>query len=163
MAEFTLDYILDWFKNYFESVRVNQGDLKTVPKLREFFASDLIVTMYSTPSSPPPKTFTRDELLMSFVHPGLQEDLIPNYYVVDLERMITVVQFEIQFKDIPSGKTWDSLQASAHYHLKVDTTGKLKIHRIHYWTEQLPVDLFEYWKKYREKALADYAISFLSS
>jgi len=156
------EYILKWFDGYFEDVRKNQGDLKTVPNLKKYFTSDFELTMYTAPSAPPAKSMSRDALLISFVHPGLQEDVVPQYYVVDLKQMIVAVQFEIRFSDRPSGKKWPPLQASAHYHLTVDNNKDLKIRKILYWTEALPADLFEYWGKYREEALTAHALSFIT-
>ena len=106
---------------------------------------------------------SRDALLISFVHPGLFEEIIPKYYVIDLKQMIVAVQFEIRFSDEPSAKEWDPIQASAHYHLFVDESGDLKIRQIHYWTEALPRDLFEYWAKYRGEALAKIAAGFINT
>ena len=159
----TYKNIKNWFENYFSDICKYQGNLKTVPRLKKFFASDLELTMYSIPSPQPRKPMTRDELLISFVHPGLQEDLIPNYYSIDVEQLIVVVQFEIRFNDKPSGKIWEPLQASAHYHLTVDDNGDLKIRKIHYWTEPLPEDLFEYWERHRNEALRDYAVGYINS
>jgi hypothetical protein len=118
--------------------------------------------MYTAPSAPPAKAMSRDALLISFVHPGLQEDIFPHHYAVDLIKMIVAVQFEIRFSDKPSGKTWAPLQASAHYHLITDENKELKIRRIQYWTEALPGDLFEYWAKHREEALTAHALSFIN-
>ena len=160
--EITRENILKWFDGYFEDVRKNQGDLKTVPNLKKYFTSDFELTMYTAPSAPPAKSMSRDALLISFVHPGLQEDVVPQYYVVDLKQMIVAVQFEIRFSDRPSGKKWPPLQASAHYHLTVDNNKDLKIRKILYWTEALPADLFEYWGKYREEALTAHALSFIT-
>jgi hypothetical protein len=160
--ELTYGNILKWFDGYFEDVRKNQGDLKTVPNLRKYFTPDLELMMYTAPSAPPAKAMSRDALLVSFVHPGLQEDIEPHYCAVDLTKMIVVVQFEIRFSDKPSGKTWAPLQASAHYHLVVDENKELKIRKIFYWTEALPGDLFEYWAKHREEALTAYALSFIN-
>jgi len=106
---------------------------------------------------------SRDALLLSFVHPGLQEDIVPQSYVVDLKQMAVAVRFEIRFRDIPSGKSWPPLQASAHYHLAVDESKELIIRRIHYWTEALPGDLFEFWGKHRDEALAAHALRYLNS
>lgn len=161
--ELTYENIKKWFENYFNDICKYQGDLKTVPKLKKFFASDLELTMYSIPSPQPREPMTRDALLMSFVHPGLQEDLIPRDYSIDVTQLIVVVQFEIRFSDKPSGKIWKPLQASAHYHLTVDENMDLKIQKIHYWTEPLPEDLFEYWEKYRNEALSDYAMDYINS
>jgi hypothetical protein len=160
--EFTYEEILKWFEGYFEDVRKNQGDLNTVPKLKKYFTSDLELMMYTSPSAPPVKAMSRDALLLSFVHPGLQEDIVPKCYVVDLKQRIVAMQFEIHFYDKPSGKDWTPLQASAHYHLVLDEKQELKIRRIHYWTEALPSDLFEYWSKHREEALAIHAIGYLN-
>jgi hypothetical protein len=161
--EFTYEDILKWFDRYFEDVRKNQGDLNTVPKLKKYFAPDLELMMYTSPSAPPVKPMSRDALLLSFIHPGLQEDIVPRCYAVDLKQMIVAVQFEIHFYDKPSGKDWRPLQASAHYHLVLDEKKELIISRIHYWTEALPADLFEFWSKHRDEALAAHAIGFINS
>ena len=161
--ELTYENVSRWFDVYFEDVHKSQGDLATVPNLRKYFDADLELTMYTSPSSPPAVLMSRDALLVSFVHPGLFEEIIPKYYVIDLKQMIVVVQFEIRFSDEPSGKKWAPLQASAHYHLEVDESADLKIRRIHYWTEALPVDLFEFWGKYREAALTRLATEYINS
>ena len=157
----TYENISKWFDVYFEDVRKSQGDLATVPNLRKYFASDFELTMYTAPS--PRVSMSRDALLMSFVHPGLYEEIVPRYYAVDLKQMIVVVQFEIRFSDEPSGEKWAPLQASAHYHLIVDENKDLKIRRIYYWTEALPEDVFEFWAKRRDEALTKYAISYINA
>ncbi len=161
--EITYESIKNWFENYFDDICKYQGNLDTVPRLKIFFTPDLKLTMYTPPSPQPKKTMTRDELLISFIHPGLQEDLIPHYYSIDVNQLIVVVQFEIRFKDKPSGKTWEPLQASAHYHLTVEDNKDLKIRKIHYWTEPLPGDLFEYWSRHRDEALRDCAMEYINS
>jgi hypothetical protein len=161
--EFTYENILKWFDTYFEDVRKNQGALETVPKLKKYFAADMELRMYTAPSGPPVKPMSRDALLLSFVHPGLQEDILPQCFAVDTKQMVVAVQFEIRFSDKPSGRAWTPLQASAHYHLVVDEYGQLKIRRIHYWTEPLPGDLFEFWSKHRDEALAAQAISLFNA
>jgi len=161
--EFTYENILKWFDDYFEEVRRSQGALETVPNLKKYFAPDLQLMMYTAPSAPPVKPMTRDALLLSFVHPGLHEDIIPKHFVVDVKQKIVAVQFEIRFSDKPSGKEWTPLQASAHYHLVVDENKTLKIGRIQYWTEALPGDLFEFWAKHRDEALGAHAIRFINT
>jgi hypothetical protein len=161
--ELTYENVSRWFDVYFEDVHKNQGDLETVPNLKKYFAPDLELMMYTSPASPPAALMSRDALLVSFVHPGLFEEIIPKCYAIDLRQMMVVVQFEIRFSDDPSGKTWAPLQASAHYHLVVDENEDLKIRRIHYWTETLPVDLFEIWARHREEALTGLAINYINS
>ncbi len=160
--EWTYDNISRWFDAYFEDVRKNQGDLKTVPNLKKYFASDMELMMYTSPAPPPRKPMSRDALLLSFVHPGLQEDILPGFYAIDVKRMIIAVQFEIHFGDKPSGTKWAPLQASAHYHLVIDENRELKIRRIYYWTEALPEDLFEIWAQRRNEALSRHALEYIN-
>ena len=161
--EVTYENIFKWFEGYFEDVRKSQGAIETVPNLKRYFTPDLELMMYTAPSPPPVKPMSRDALLLSFVHPGLQEDILPRCYVIDVKQMIVVVQFEIRFRDKPSRKEWIPLQASAHYHLVMDEKKELKIRRIHYWTEALPADVFEFWSKHRDEALAAHALSFINA
>jgi hypothetical protein len=161
--ELTYENIAKWFDAYFEDVCKSQGDLKTVPNLKKYFASDLELMMYTPPSSSSGKLMTRDALLISFVHPGLYEEIVPRYFAIDVRQMIVAVQFEIRFDDRPSQKQWAPLQASAHYHLVLDENMDLKIRRIYYWTETLPVDLFEIWAQRRNEALAQYALNFINA
>jgi hypothetical protein len=161
--ELTYENVSRWFDVYFEDVHKNQGDLETVPNLKKYFAPDLELMMYTSPASPPAALMSRDALLVSFVHPGLFEEIIPKYYAIDLKQMIVVVQFEICFRDELSGKKWPPIQASAHYHLEADENSDIQIRRIHYWTEALPVDLFEFWGKYREAALTRLATEYINS
>jgi hypothetical protein len=96
------------------------------------------------------------------VHPGLREDIVPRYYVIDLRPMIVVVQFEIRFYDEPLEKHWSPIQASAHYHLTQDGNGDLKILRIEYWTEAIADDVFEVWGRRRTEALTKYAMTYIT-
>jgi hypothetical protein len=84
------------------------------------------------------------------------------YYAIDLEKNIAVVQFEIQFVEAASGRAWPALQASCHYHLVVDDTGEIRIGKIKYWTQSHnPEDdyaaLFEEWAAAKDRALAEFA------
>lgn len=160
--ELTYEDISKWFDAYFEDIRKSQGDLKTVPNLKKFFTSDMELMMYTSPSPPPRKPMSRDALLISFVHPGLHEDIVPRCYAIDVKQMIVAVQFEIRFADKPSGTMWAPLQASAHYHLVVDGNKDLKIRKIYYWTETLPENLFEIWAQRRNEALTLHALNFIN-
>ena len=162
--ESTYENVLKWFDVYFKDINNNQGDLKTVPNLKKYFASEIEFLMYTSPRTPTAeKPMPREDFLMLFVHPGLHEELIPRYSVVDVKQMIVVVQFEIRFSDKPSGKSWPPIQASAHYHLVLDKNKDLKIGKIHYWTEALPEEVFEFWAKRRDEALTEYAMSYINA
>lgn len=161
--EHTYETIAAWFDGYFRDVRRYQGNLETVSHLKKYFTPDFELLMYTSPSSPPVKPMSRDALLMSFVHPGLYEDIQSHYYAIDLKLMIVVVQFEIRFTDKPSGKSWAPIQASAHYHLTVNEAQDLVIRRIQYWTESLSPEIFEFWTRHREEALTTHAMTFINA
>lgn len=160
--EITREAVLAWFDAYFRDVDLNQGSIENVPNLTKYFAPDLEFVMHTAPPSSTTVPRSRDSLLVSFVHPGLHEALTPRYYVVDLEQMIVVVQFEIRFRDEPTGRDWPPIQASAHYHLEAGGKHGLRIRKIHYWTGPLPTEIMEVWAERRKDALMACAVSYIS-
>ena len=153
--EITYDNIVKWFDAYFEAFNTNAGPLKTVPQMDKYFTPDLEFWGYNSPGKRPS---TKEELLMTMVHPGLHEHLTPREYLVDLKKMIVVVQFQVQFSDQPSGKVWPAKQTSTHYHLVLDENKELKIKTILYFMEHRPAEESDYkvlWAKYRDQALAE--------
>jgi hypothetical protein len=161
--EWTYDEIAQWFEKYFEAVCKYQGSIDTVSNLKEYFSADLELLMYTAPSSPPAVSMSRDELLISFIHPGLQEDIVPRNYAIDTKKLIVAVQFTIHFVDKPTVRKWPPIQASAHYHLIVDANRELKIAKIFYWTDKLPEDLFGIWGERREEALKNCVLQSIHS
>ena len=147
--------VTQWFDAYFKAFNENSGLLETVPNMQKYFAPELEFWPYNMAVAERPSS--REELLMTMVHPGLHEELTPREYIVDLDRMVVVVQFQLQFNDENTGKVWPAKQASAHYHLTTDENNDLKIKKIVYFTEAgQPGEsgpMMEIWKNYREKAL----------
>jgi hypothetical protein len=164
--EFNYENAVKWFDIYFEEVNKNQGSLEVVPNLKKYFTPDFEFMMYTAPPFVKPP-LSREDLLILFVHPGLHEALRPQYYVVDVKRMMVVVQFELQFTDEVSGKTWQPKQASAHYHLVLDENRDLKIKKIQYWTETNPSEdygpMYTLWNESKEKALTELAIKHINT
>jgi hypothetical protein len=157
VLEFTYDAAVQWFDAYFRFFNKYSGPLETVPNMEKFFTADLEFWPFNMPNTEQP--LSREQLLMTMVHPGLHEILTPREYVVDLERMVVVVHFQLQFKDDASGRVWPARQASAHYYLVMDDNKNIKIKKIVYFTEAHAPDdhkvLREIWAKYREQALAE--------
>jgi hypothetical protein len=161
----TREQISAWLDGYFAAANDKQGPLASVAGLRRYFSEDFEFWMYTPPPflTPP---LSRDELLMTFVHPGIHERLTPKYYVIDLDSLVAVVQFELCFTHKESGRSWRPLQASAHYHLEVDGQGDIMIGKIQYWTEShRPGDdfesLFELWNRDKEQALEEFGTTYL--
>jgi hypothetical protein len=157
--ELTYENITKWFDEYYDAFNRNAGPLKTAPNMEKYFAPELEFWPYNMPGTTRPSS--REDLLMTMIHPGLHEELTPLEYVVDLKRLVAVVKFQLQFNDEPSGKVWPAKLASCHYHLKQDENGDLKITKIVYFTERASADeaegqaeMMELWHKYREQALA---------
>ncbi len=151
----TYDNIVKWFDVYFDTFNNNQGNFDTVPAIAKYFLPDLEFWGYNALGKRPSN---KEELLMTMIHPGLHEHLTPREYIVDLKKLIVVVQFQVQFKDEPSGKVWPAKQTSTHYHLVQDDKGELKIKKILYFMEHRPASEGDYkvlWAKYREQAVAE--------
>jgi hypothetical protein len=161
----TYENIVSWFNDYFRAFNKNAGPLTTVPNMQQYFAPDMEFWPYNMAGTEHPSS--REDLLMTMVHPGLHEELTPREYIVDLKRLVTVVQFQLQFNDEPSGQVWPAKQASAHYHLVLDEDKNLKIKKIVYFTEAgLPGEsgsMMEIWRKYREEALAELAKKWIAA
>ncbi len=158
--------IASWLDEYFEAANAKQGPVESVAELGKYFAKDLEFWMYT---APPFITLplSREGLLMTFVHPGIYEKLIPKYYVIDTDSMVAVVQFELRFRDEESGKTWRPLQASAHYHLRADAHEDIRIAKIQYWTESHAdgddfESLFQLWNSAKEEALVEFGTTYFN-
>jgi len=152
----TREALIKWFDAYFESFNRNNGPLTTVVKMKQYFTPDLEFWPYNMSG---PKPSYREALLITMVHPGLHEHLTPLEYTVDLSKMIVVVQFKVQFADVPSGKVWPPKFTSTHYHLVLDETDQPKIKKIIYFMEHRPVEESVYrslWTEYREKEFAEH-------
>ncbi|MBN1628781.1 MAG: hypothetical protein JW990_03360 [Thermoleophilia bacterium] len=151
--------IVDWLDGYFRAVNDHQGAAQSVVKLREYFSEDLEFRMHTAAESEfMSAPLTRQQLLISFVHPGLVERITPNYYVIDTRTMKAVVQFSIVFGDETTGREWPAKEASAHYHLSSDAEGRLQIATIRYWTEIFGDEfrpMFEQWERGRGEVLAE--------
>ena len=158
----TREQISKWLDAYFEAANRLQGEVESVAELSRYFAPDMQFIMYTPPPFMTPP-LSREELLMTFVHPGIHEQLTPKYYVIDTESMLAVVQFELQFRHSEYGKTWAPLLASAHYHLRENADGEIVIGKIQYWTQSHPAgddfdSLFVLWGSAKEQALVEFGM-----
>ncbi len=163
--EYTREQITAWLDEYFQAANDKQGPMESVTGLRKYFSDDFQFWMFTPPPfiTPP---LSREELLLTFVHPGIHEKLTPQYYTIDVDSMVAVVQFELCFTHKESGRSWRPLQASAHYHLRADDNGEILIGKILYWTEShRPGDdfdpLFDLWTRDKEEALLEFGTKYL--
>lgn len=159
--EISYENIVKWFDAYFRDFNKSAGPLKTVPNMEKHFAPDLEFWPYNMSGTTKP--LSREGLLRTMVHPGLHEELTPREYVIDLNRLVVVVHFQLQFTDQPSGRVWPAKQASAHYHLVLDKNKELKIKKIVYFTERAAPEeakgqeeMMALWAKYRDKELKEH-------
>ena len=157
--EVTYDNIVKWFDAYYKDFNNSAGPLKTAWNMEKYFTPDLQFWPYNMPV---PRDQVPVRIFASMIHPGLHEELTPREYIIDLKRMVVVVQFQLQFNDEPSGRVWPAKQASCHYHLVLDKNKELKIKKIVYFTERASPgeakgqgEMMALWAKYREKALKE--------
>jgi hypothetical protein len=149
------DDLVKWFDSYFGAFNQNAGSLAGAVKMKKYFTDDFEFWPYNMVG---PKPLPREGLLMTMVHPGLHEHLTPLEYIIDLKKLIVVVQFRLQFSDQPSGKVWPPKLASAHYYLILKGNNEPQIKKILYFMELRPPEESGYrdlWTKYRQKDLAD--------
>ena len=158
--EWTYENITKWFDDYYDDFNRSAGPLKTVPNMEKYFTADLEFWPYNMAGTTEPGS--REQLLMTMIHPGLHEELTPKEYIIDLKRMVNVVLFQLQFNDEPSWKVWPAKLASCHYHLVTDKDDNLKIKKIVYFTERASEDeaesqqeMMQLWYKYRDQALKE--------
>jgi hypothetical protein len=132
--EITYENISTWFDEYFKIVG-KTGSVESVPKIGKFFTDDFEYIYYTLPQG---ADFTseragREGLLMMFLHPGLNEVFKPEFYAIDMKKMIVSVKFYDQLISETDG-VLGSFYASAIYHMiPAEDTG-LKIRKIEYWT-----------------------------
>jgi hypothetical protein len=157
-VEVTYENIAKWFDAYYQDFNKSAGPLETVPNMEKYFAGELEFWPYNMPGTTQPSS--REDLLLTMIHPGLHEELTPREYVIDMKRMVVVVRFQLQFNDEPSGRVWPAKQASCHYHLRLDKNKELKIFRIVYFTERASAneaasqqEMMALWARYRDKEL----------
>jgi hypothetical protein len=131
----TYENVSAWFDKYYKIVS-KTADIESVPKFGKFFTDDFEYIYYTLPKG---ADFTseksnREGLLIMFMHPGIYEVIEPEYYVIDLKKMIVSVKFYDQLIS-ENGDVMGHFHASAIYHvIPAEDTG-LKIRKIEYWTE----------------------------
>jgi hypothetical protein len=116
----TQEKVSAWMDKYFAAVRECIGPLEKVPELGKLFTGDFDFVYYTPPSTAEfaGKRAFREGLLVQMVHPGLREIIEPDYYAINLERLMVYVRFNDRTVDEASGKDIvPPFQASAHYTL----------------------------------------------
>jgi len=121
--ELTYDNMMDFMERYFEAYSTIAQDPKTTHKMRDFYSPDFQLTQYF------PRHAVSDlELFleMSSSHPGIQETLRPEYIMVDDRQKKAAVYLRADFAIKATGEVVSEM-TSAHYHLKLDEKGNIKI------------------------------------
>ena len=155
--EVTYENVKKWFDNYFKACNKNMGPMRQYRIWKNIFNAGLSVLDVYCAARYHEITGVPWRVPDDHGTPRFHEEFTPQYYVIDLKRMVVVAQFQIQFSDENTGKVWLPMQASCHYHLILDKSGDLKIKKIQYWTAAISPDVTpsaELWYKYRDQALA---------
>ena len=158
--EFTNNNVIKWFDAYFKDFNQSNGDPRTVRNMKKYFTPDMQFISYILNVKRPE---SREGLLMTMVHPGLHEELIPQEYVVDIDRKAVAVRLGCRFKEDATGKVFPESLVACHYYLVQDAKGDIHIQKILFFaenkapTDSSPKDLM---KKYREIALRNGPIHF---
>jgi hypothetical protein len=151
-VELTYENMVKHMDQYFADYNLYGGDPKTLPNMLKYYTPDILLYSYAMQEEALPL----ERILQAMTHPGLHEEFTPNYYVVDVQRKIVVVQMANQFTEEAIKKSYPAKQLSVHYHLLQDKNGDVKINKIQFFTEagdpNEGVNMMAIMRKYFEKA-----------
>ncbi|MBN1319461.1 MAG: hypothetical protein JXA87_01340 [Thermoleophilia bacterium] len=152
----TYDEITAWIDEYFAAFNAYGQNPETIHRMDEYFCKDFVFNPYVAYVG---KVAGRDEwykVLLS--HPSGVEKLTPEDVVIDERRQAFVTQIKAELSDKDTKKILVTKRYLARYPL-VEEDGKMKIERLDFFWEVLPVgameidDVFERdWKRQREQA-----------
>jgi hypothetical protein len=129
--ELTYENMVKHMDNYFADYNRYGGDPKTLPNMLKYYTPDILLYSYAMKAEALPL----ERILQAMTHVGLHEEFTPNYYVVDEQRKIVVVQMKNQFTEESTHKTFPAKELSVHYHFLQDKKGDIKINKIQFFTE----------------------------
>jgi hypothetical protein len=126
--------ISDWFDKYFEVVS-KMAEIESVPSLAKFFTEDVEFHYFT----PPPVAVCfpqadREKLLSTFIHPGIHEFIKPQYYLIDLQKMIVAVRLYDQIISDTAGIIAKFNGICIYYIVPDDNMG-IKIKKMEFFTE----------------------------
>ncbi|MBN1191888.1 MAG: hypothetical protein JXA46_19205 [Dehalococcoidales bacterium] len=151
--ELTYDNMVNHMNTYFADYNRYGGDPKTLPNMLKYYTPDIRLHSYNPRSEEP---LTLQKILEAMTHPGLHEEFTPNYYVVDEQRKVVVVQMQNQFTEEAINKSYPPKQLSVHYHMVQDENGDIKFNKILFFAEASQPEegkkILEMMRRYFEKS-----------
>lgn len=126
--EFNREHIKEFFEEYFEAYSTIAQDPEKNHQMSKYYAPELVVSVYLGKVEEADREYF---LLRSSSHPTLLETLTPEHYIIDEAsgKVAALVNGVITKK--ATGEVIREMWFSAHYQLKIDEEGKLKM--VHLW------------------------------
>jgi hypothetical protein len=121
--ELNYENMMDFMERYFKAYSTVAQDPKTTHRMRDFYAPEFKLIQYF------PRYAVSDlELFldMSSSHPEIQETLQPEYIMIDDRQKKAAVYLKADFTVKTTGEVVSEM-TSAHYHMKLDEEGTIKI------------------------------------
>ncbi len=146
--ELTYDNILNWMKEYFETYSAYGQKPETADRMKDFFAPDLRFIPYIAGIGGPEGGFrSRDEFIRTAKsHPSWYERLIPDDITIDERRKVAVILFRMEVVDTKKDEVVIRKSAMAHYELVLDENETIKIKKILFFWETMPLDKKEFYE-----------------
>jgi hypothetical protein len=151
--ELTYENMVKHMDTYFADYNRYGGDPRTLPNMLKYYTPDILLHSYTMNAGEPLKL---KDILRAMTHPGLHEEFTPNYYVVDEQRKVVVVQMSNQFTEEAIKKSYPITQLSVHYHMVQDEKKDVKFNKIQFFVEAAnpvqSVNMMEMMRMYFEKS-----------
>jgi hypothetical protein len=132
--EITNENVSAWFDKYFETV-AKTSEIESIPGFARFFTEDFEYVYYTMP---PVEVLSdkadREGILKSFMHPGIHEIIKPEFYLMDLKKMIVAVRLYDQIISDTAGVIAKFNGCAIYYMVPAKDMG-IKIRKIEFFTE----------------------------
>lgn len=125
---FKREQIKDFFGKYFSAYSTIAQDPEKIHQMSAFFAPDITVSVFL--GEVVDSNF-EEFIRLSSSHPSIQETLTPKHYIIDEAHGMIAALVKGVFTNSATGKVIREMDFSAHYQLKWDENGSIKI--VHLW------------------------------
>jgi hypothetical protein len=132
--EINYETVSAWFDKYFETV-AKTSEIESIPGFARFFTEDFEYTYYTMPPVDVlSEKADREGILKSFMHPGIHELIRPEYYLMDLKKLIVAVRLYDQIVSDTAGVIAKFNGCAIYFMVPAEDMG-IKIRKIEFFTE----------------------------
>jgi hypothetical protein len=123
--EITNENVSAWFDKYFETV-AKTSEIESIPGFARYYTMPPVEVLSDKAD--------REGILKSFMHPGIHEIIKPEFYLMDLKKMIVAVRLYDQIISDTAGVIAKFNGCAIYYMVPAKDMG-IKIRKIEFFTE----------------------------